>query len=285
MKPRGKFVLKLMSVISILLGANLAISAGSADLRCNQLLTALRDDNFSAATSHFDSTMKAGLSPDQLGKAWNQLLADNGKMQKWEIIQRGQAGGIDVLIAALTFEHGKMFSIISVRPQTDEIAGLFFKPAGAPAAADSGTSPPYANLKKFYEEDSVVGTKPHELPGTLTIPDGSGPFPAAVLVHGSGPNDRDETVGANHVFKDIAEGLSSRGIVVLRYDKRTYAYRSVVPRNIGIDDEVIQDAVAAVKLLRARSDVLGDKFSSSGTALVRCWRPKSQRSRGRSRES
>ena len=70
----------------------------------------------------------------------------------------------------------------------------------------------------------------YKLPGTLTIPKGKGPFPAVVLIQGSGPNDRDETVGANHPFADIADGLSSRGIIALRYDKRTYAIRNLEPR-------------------------------------------------------
>jgi hypothetical protein len=46
----------------------------------------------------------------------------------------------------------------------------------------------------------------------------------ASCVHGSGPNDRDSTVGANKIFRDLAEGLASAGIAVLRYDKRTYRY-------------------------------------------------------------
>jgi len=209
--------------------------------------------------------MKVGLSPEALGNLWLQLVFENGKLQKWEVIQRGQVNGFDRRIVDLTFDHGKQISTISVNPETDEITGLYFKPVGGtPAASDSATSPPYADLKKFHEEDVVVGSKPYELPGTLTIPDGNGPFPAAVLVHGSGPNDRDETIGPNHVFKDIAEGLSSRGILVLRYDKRTHAYRL---QKVSVDEEVMEDAIAAVKLLRARSDVFGDRIFVIGHSL------------------
>ena len=45
-----------------------------------------------------------------------------------------------------------------------------------------------------------------------------------VLVHGSGPNDRDETVGASKPFRDLAWGLATKGVAVLRYEKRTKAY-------------------------------------------------------------
>ena len=61
------------------------------------------------------------------------------------------------------------------------------------------------------------------LPGTLAMPKGTGPFPAVVLVHGSGPQDRDETVGPNKPFLDIARALAAQGIAVLRYEKRTQA--------------------------------------------------------------
>jgi dienelactone hydrolase len=100
-----------------------------------------------------------------------------------------------------------------------------------------------------------VGTAPYVLGASLTEPLGLGPFPGVVLVHGSGPQDRDETVGANKVFKDIAEGLASRGIGVLRYDKRTFVYGASLSDSISVDDEVTTDAVAAVAALRARAEI------------------------------
>src|SRR5450432_1955251 len=84
--------------------------------------------------------------------------------------------------------------------------------------------PAYSKPDSFKERDVTVGDGEWKLPGTLTVPSGNGPFPGVVLVQGSGPNDRDETVGAVKVFKDLAEGLASRGMVVLRYEKRTKQY-------------------------------------------------------------
>jgi dienelactone hydrolase len=135
------------------------------------------------------------------------------------------------------------------------------------ASSAPATSPPYADAAKFRSEAVTVGADPWKLPGTLTVPTGSGPFPAVVLLAGSGPQDRDESVGANHIFKDLAEGLSTRGIVVLRYDKRTYAYKTLDPQKITVKEEVIDDGVAAVKLLRARSEVAHDKIFVIGHSL------------------
>src|SRR6185503_4489732 len=84
--------------------------------------------------------------------------------------------------------------------------------------------PSYATARGYSEEEVTVGGPEWPLPGTLTLPRGDGPFPALVLVHGSGANDRDETVLQNKPFKDLALGLAARGIAVLRYDKRSKVF-------------------------------------------------------------
>jgi dienelactone hydrolase len=241
----------------------------STDSRVDQLFTALRDNKFADATRHFDPMMMSALSADQLFAIWLQISSTYGKLDQWKIIQHGTMAGTDVFSVVLTFEHGKLIATVSVRPQTEEMAGLYFRPMTTETSASSSppTSPPYADAAKFRSEEVTVGADPWKLPGTLTIPTGNGPFPAVMLLAGSGPNDRNESVGANHIFKDIAEGLSSRGIVVLRYDKRTYAYRTLDPQKTTVKEEVIDDGVAAVKLLRARSVVAHDRIFVIGHSL------------------
>ena len=240
----------------------------SADNRVDELFSALRDGKFSDATAHFDPTMKAALSADQLSQVWLQIVATDGKLENWKVMQHGMLAGTDVFSVVVAFERGKLMATVSVRPQTGEIAGLYFKPmTNEPAASSPATSPPYADAAKFHSEAVTVGEDPWKLRGTLTIPNGSGPFPAVVLLAGSGPQDRDETIGPNHVFKDLAEGLSTRGIVVLRYDKRTYAYKTLDPQTTTVKEEVIDDGVAAVKLLRARAEVAHDRIFVVGHSL------------------
>jgi dienelactone hydrolase len=119
------------------------------------------------------------------------------------------------------------------------------------------THPAYSNPDSFTERAVTVGDGDWKLPGTLTVPKGSGPFPAVVLVHGSGPNDRDETVGGVKVFKDLAEGLSSKGIVVLRYEKRTKQYqaRAAALKHFTLADETVDDAAKAAEFLRTQKEV------------------------------
>jgi dipeptidyl aminopeptidase/acylaminoacyl peptidase len=113
-----------------------------------------------------------------------------------------------------------------------------------------------------------VGADPKlPLGATLTLPEGPGPFPAVVLVHGSGPSDRDETVGATHMFADLAAGLAARGIAVLRYDKRTFTYGDRLTNDLTLDDEVIADAVDAVYTLAARREIDGSRIVVVGHSL------------------
>jgi dienelactone hydrolase len=117
--------------------------------------------------------------------------------------------------------------------------------------------PAYSKPDSFREREVTVGDGQWKLPGTLTVPAGQGPFPGIVLVHGSGPNDRDETVGGTKVFKDLAEGLASRGVVVLRYEKRTRQYSAAMAGlgNFTVEQETEEDAIKAAALLRAQPEV------------------------------
>lgn len=111
----------------------------------------------------------------------------------------------------------------------------------------------YVREDAFHERDVTVGQGKWKLPGTLSFPVGKGPFPAVVLVHGSGPEDRDESVGAEKPFRDLAGGLASRQIAVLRYEKRSKQYPAefaALGSEITVNEETIDDAIAAVALLR-----------------------------------
>ncbi len=141
--------------------------------------------------------------------------------------------------------------------------------AGAPKPAEY-RPPDYVASASFRDQEITVGAGTDwSLPATLTMPAGNGPFPAVVLVHGSGPNDRDETLGPNKPFQDLAWGLGSQGIAVLRYDKRTLVHRSKLGAltNFTVKDETIDDALAAVALLRRTPNVDPKKIFVLGHSL------------------
>ena len=124
----------------------------------------------------------------------------------------------------LHYEKAELVAKIAV-DGSGKIAGFLVQPVQAAAAAPAA---PVAADANYSERELAVGEGDAALPGTLTLPNGDGQatgkgVPAVVLVHGSGPHDRDETVGPNKPFLDIARGLAEQGIAVLRYEKRTKA--------------------------------------------------------------
>ena len=123
----------------------------------------------------------------------------------------------------------------------------------------------------MIEEKIVIGTK-YPLDGILTLPDkAEAPYTAVVLVHGSGPNDMDESVGKIKTFKDLAIGLANRGIATIRYNKRTHSYGKELVKDFGgsltVKEETIEDAIFATELLRNDSRIDSDKIFIAGHSM------------------
>ena len=108
----------------------------------------------------------------------------------------------------------------------------------------------------YTEDDVKFPSFAHNvfLDGTLTIPEGSGPFPGVVLITGSGPQDRDETMLGHKPFRVIADYLARRGVVVLRADDRGTG-KSTGNFNGATTRDFADDAAGAVRFLRSREFV------------------------------
>jgi uncharacterized protein len=104
---------------------------------------------------------------------------------------------------------------------------------------------------------------PVHLAGTLTLPRGKGPFPAAVLITGSGPQDRDETLMGHKPFAVIADYLTRHGIAVLRCDDRGVG-TSTGDYGAATSADLATDANAAFAYLRTRSEVRKDAIGFIG---------------------
>ncbi|GAB4531443.1 MAG: hypothetical protein OHK0046_52230 [Anaerolineae bacterium] len=174
-------------------------------------------------------------------------------------------GSINV-VAALAEADDQAYLVLLQAPPADfeTLREQVFVPALEALRPGGAATVPDVDQSTFTETEVEFGLEDWRLPGTLTTPVGDGPFPAVVLVHGSGPNDRDETLGPNKMFRDLAWGLAEQGIAVLRYDKRTLVYRDAVTAEnmdveLTLDFEVTEDALEAVNFLREQ-DNIGDIF-------------------------
>ncbi len=117
-----------------------------------------------------------------------------------------------------------------------------------------------------YNEEEVTFTDKDagiELAGTLTIPKEGAPFPAVVLVTGSGPQDRDESLLGHKPFLVLADYLTMHGIAVLRYDDRGVG-KSGGKFSTATTKDFVNDALAAVEFLENRKDIRKDETGIIG---------------------
>lgn len=116
----------------------------------------------------------------------------------------------------------------------------------------------------------VGGSSKYPLKGILTLPDDlSAPVPAVVFVHGSGSSNMDEKVYKLTPFKDLAEGLASKGIASVRYNKRSFSYPLKMMRDgaITVKEETIDDAIAAAELLKDHPNIDPEKVFIVGHSM------------------
>jgi dienelactone hydrolase len=221
-----------------------------------QFVDLLSQGDFAAAENRFDGVMQQALPQAQLEGAWQNLQQQAGPFKKQLHTRTLQYGGYDIVLVGCQFQNMLVDAKI-VFDQQGRVSGLFFVPGQAAAPPPQPAAPAaYVRPSAFREEPFTVGKGNWRLPGTLTLPTkaGAGPWPAVVLVHGSGPNDRDETVGANKPFRDLAWGLAGKGIAVLRYEKRTKEYAERLNKSglahFTAKEEVLEDALSAAEALR-----------------------------------
>jgi dienelactone hydrolase len=232
-----------------------------------RLLDHVEAGEYEAATAEFSPQMKAALGADKLA-AVQQQLAAAGRQTCRDAPKVSTQSGMTVVVVRIHREQASVDATIAIDGD-GKVAGLHYAPAAQPP-----TEAPAAAIDTTYSErDFAVGDGERALPGTLAMPKAAGAdaaVPAVVLVHGSGPQDRDETVGPNRPFLDIARGLAAQGIAVLRYDKRSKARpQDYAGGQVTVDSETTEDAVVAVAALRnvpgvdpARVFVLGHSLGA-----------------------
>ena len=221
---------------------------GVARERAGHFVERASRGDFEGASRDFSDAVRAALPPAKLAETWGAIEGQVGPLKAVDGVEVHAQQGMSVVLVAAKFERAELVIRLVVDP-AGQVAGLFFQPK--PPSTD-WAPPPYADPATFDERAVVVGSQPG-LPGVLSMPKSAGAGAAAVvLVHGSGPNDQDESIGGLKVFKDLAWGLATRGIAVLRYVKRTrHSPAGVVTQK----EEVVDGARDAVALLRATSGV------------------------------
>jgi dienelactone hydrolase len=241
------------------------------ETKARAFVTAFTKEDFNAATAEYDEAMQKALPAEKLGDLGKTLVKQVGPFQKQGEAATEKVGKYDVVWITCEYEKATLYARL-VFTAEGKITGLSFRPTGP---AKPYNAPAYVKRDAFTERDVKVGEGEWSLPGTLTIPVGDGPFPAVVLLHGSGPQDRDETLGSSRPLRDLAWGLASRGIAVLRFEKRTKQYGAkMVKTEVTTKEEVLDDAHLAIALLRTTKGIDAKKVYVLGHSLGAIAAPK-----------
>ncbi len=210
--------------------------------------------HFDKVEAQFDKTMSSVLPEAKLAETWKTLITQIGALKEITGTRVEPVQGFERAVVTCAFEKVTLDAQI-VFSSDGRVAGLHFARS---QPNEEWKTPSYVDPKVVSEEPVTVVDGKWELPGTLTLPRQGGPFPGVVLVQGSGPHDEDETIGPNKPFKDLAGGLASHGVAVLRYTKRTKKYGAQSSDDINtltVDDETVNDARAAAALLAKQSSI------------------------------
>lgn len=220
----------------------------------------------SAIDAHFDRAYLARV-PAPAATALNQSFAPLRELR----VDAITSSSADALTFTATVNGTSKLDVRLAVDARGKISLLHAQPVEAAAPAPAKITTTASGVREI-----PIGIGSPPLRGTLTLPAGTGPFPAVVLVSGSGPSDQNETVGPNHPFLDLALGLAATGIASVRYDKRTRDYpHSIDPATFTATDEYVPDALAAIRLLqhergidRRRIFVLGHSQGGTYAPLI-----------------
>lgn len=233
-----------------------AEDADTADL----FLELLKSGDGTSAAKYVSPTSSTALPEAFLNTAWSSFAAQFGGV-KGDPIKNESSNAIHRNVT-YTFQGAIPFDLTLRLNLAGQIDDMFI----AVSSASNYQKPSYDIASSYIEQEVVVGEGALAIPGTLTTPVGKGPFPVVVLVHGSGMHNRDSAIGGSKPFRDLAVGLASKGIAVLRYDKVTYEHTFKVASQpkFTLKKETVDDAISAVELLKANPNIDASRIFVAG---------------------
>lgn len=252
-----------------------ATSGPAQQARSVALVEGIERGEFAPVVEAFAPELKGKVTDAQLRDAFAKTAASAGAYERITGSFAQKVQGNDVVYVVAKHAAASLRVLLSYAAD-QRINGLYFAVATqediarATAGTTLGASPggsATAGGTGVHARDIAVEVGTHALGGTLAVPAGTTARPiAVVLLPGSGPNDRDETIGAaaNKPLRDIADGLAARGISSLRFDKRTKAAPASFTKASTVADEYLDDARSAMALLRGRPELTGYRLAVLG---------------------
>lgn len=249
----------MRATIAVLLAAVLLSVTGAAYPQdspvteaAGEALAELRGGNYAAFYARFDEKMKAALPQDKLSEIWKGITAQAGAFKSKIATRQEKTGPFDVVVITCQFEIAAL-DVQLVFNEQRQLSGLFFRPAAATGqkrSQDPQKPYPYREEEVAYDSQEP-GVR---LAGTLTLPDSGGPFPAVLLISGSGSQNRNEEVMGHKPFLVLADHLTRKGIAALRVDDRGIGVSSAGSPN-PTTLNFARDVRAGLAYLKSRKEI------------------------------
>ena len=240
---------KNILIISFILSSFLNLNAQDKD-KCLSIsadvIRLFQQEKTDSIYLMFDEKMKSGLSEENLSAIWPSFIASDGTFQRYENQRDKTIQSFLVVESDLVFEN-KSYILRLTFDANNNLAGMFF----VPIKTSKNNQNKLEDNADYKEENAIVKTGKIKLPAIVCLPKNTSKYPIVVFVHGSGPNDKDETIGPNKIFMDLAHHFFFQAEDGIRYDKRTYVVQSTGDTSIsysGINEIVIDDAVSAIEM-------------------------------------
>lgn len=258
--------MKKLTLIAIILLQLFIVKAQTPSQLSEEFLNKMIRGQFDSCQVYFDQSVRDKINANMMRSMWERVPSFVGEFKSYGNIRTEKSDSLDIVLMMCTFEKTKLDLKLSFN-SAQKIVGIFFVPPKSNAVYNV---PEYYKPEKLYETKIPLLTGEYKMPGALCVPNNIENPPVVIFLAGSGPNDKDETIGPNKLLKDLALGLATNGIASYRYDKRTLAEGAKLQNSmdkVGLNEEVFEDALSAVKLLRANALTKNSKIFIVGHSL------------------
>jgi len=230
------------------------------------------EKKYDEAVLMLDSSIVSMIDAEKMKMLWEQTQNNYGNFKQFNGSTVNKYASYYIVETLLDFNLAFITARV-VFNEAEKVAGFYLIPQKSDASFNVAS---YVKKDNFNEEKLQFGVSGWELPAALCLPNSEKKAPVVILLAGSGPQDMDQTYAVNKPFRDIAWGLATQGIATFRFDKRTKVHANKlsgeISDNFTLEEEYIQDALAAIEYLAMRQEIDKSKIyilghSLGGTAL------------------
>lgn len=234
------------------------------------LLEALQRQDFEAVRQCLIFPLRVALPAEKLAQLCNQFSWITGSIEEVSQVQYHTHGYLPTIKALVYFQRATYAIMVRIGPM-NSVVGFTIQPPVAVDLPTPWTVPMYVDEQMFDERSLTIN--PFWLfPGVsarLAVPKVKGKKPAILFLQGSGTGDLDISIGSQKPAKDLAWGLASKDVVVLRIGKPLgwLVYKQKVTQDITADDEYLYSGIAALKLLAKHPEVDANRVFIAGISM------------------